>query len=197
MDVTVLLEPKIDLERLQKALDGLGHAGRLHTVCTWTKKQQRAIFDAAKGFLPIGLDDVVPGGVSDLVEVRHPGNNTLPVYHRFEKRYARTGDPACPVVGYNPHPHAWLIGPGYFSVEEGTGEHAGELLIDYRKIPKVKPVAWPKIEPNGGLVPGIVFGDQVDYLRKLSSHVFIGAAFKGGKDRDSLFACVRLDPVST
>lgn len=197
MDVTVFLEPKVDLERLSGALDGLGHEGRLHAVGTWTKKHQRAIFEAAKGYLPIDLDDLVPPAVAELSEVRFPGFNTLPLFSRFEKRFCKTGDPEAPVAGYNPHSQEVFIGPGYFVVDKGTGEHEGELLIDYRKVPKTKPARWPDIQPNRGLIPGIVFGDQVDYLRKLSTHVYIGAAFKGGKDRNSLFACVRMDPAST
>lgn len=34
MDVTILLEPKINLERLTEVLDGLGHEGRVHTIRT-------------------------------------------------------------------------------------------------------------------------------------------------------------------
>src|SRR5690242_7823843 len=48
MDVTVLLEPAIDLPRLAEVLDGLGHEGRVHTVRGWGRKTQAALFEAAR-----------------------------------------------------------------------------------------------------------------------------------------------------
>ena len=91
MDLTVLLEPKLDLERLAKALDGLGHEGRLHCVRGWGKARQAEIFEGAKGFRPLTLEHFVPPSVGDLTEVIHDGRNTLPAFNNFQKRFSDHG----------------------------------------------------------------------------------------------------------
>jgi hypothetical protein len=194
MDVTTLLEPKIDLERLTEILDGLGHEGRFHTATTWSPAQKKAIFEAAKGYRPIDFDFLVPSGVPVLTEVVHDGHNTLPLFSYFQKRFARTEDPECPVVGYNHQAMQAFTGPGYFCAELGSGEHEGELALDHTKVPKEKVASWPKIRRNVGGLAGIVSGGMIDYLRGLSSHVSIGAAYKNGKHRNHWFVLVRRDP---
>ncbi len=194
MDVTTLLEPSINLERLTEILDGLGHEGRIHTTRTWSKHQQQALFEAAKGYKPVDLDFLVPSSVGPLLEVIHDGKNTLPMFSRFQKRFVKLEGEAFPIGGYNHQSMESLTGPGYFGVTLGEGEHAGELVIDYTKIPKHKPESWPPIRSNEGGIAGIVNGGMVDYLRALSSHVSIGAAFKNGQHRNQWFALVRKDP---
>lgn len=194
MDVTVLLEPKIDLQRLSEVLDGLGHEGRVHATMTWTPKQKKAIFEAAKGFKPLDLDFLVPSSVGDLVEVIHDGHNTVPLFSHFQKRFVRLQGESHPIAGYNHQSMQMFTGPGFFLVKKGEGEHEGELEIDYTKSPKTKPDHWPTIRENDGLIGGIVYGNMVDYLRGISSHVAIGAAFKNGKPRHQWFTLVRRDP---
>lgn len=195
MDVTTLLEPKINLERLTEILDGLGHEGRLHTASTWTKPQKEAIYEAAKGYRRIDLDFVVPSSVALLHEVIHDGHNTLGLFSSFQKRFARTEDSDCPVVGYNHQSMQVFTGPGYFCASLGTGEHEGELVLDHSKAPKVKAPNWPDIQKNEGGLAGIVHGGTIDYLRGLSSHVSIGAAYRDGKHRGHWFVLVRRDPT--
>jgi hypothetical protein len=194
MDVTILLEPKIDLPRLAEVLDGLGHEGRLHATRTWTKKQKEAIFDAAKGFRPLDLDFLVPSSVGPLVEVIHDGHNTLPMFSHFQKRFVKVEGEEVSVAGYNHQSMQGFTGPGYFVVTKGEGDHEGELVIDYTKVPKSKPEGWPDIQANDDLISGIVNGGMVDYLRGISSHVSIGVAFKNGKPRHQWFSLVRRDP---
>lgn len=194
MDVTVFLEPTVDMERLAHILDGLGHEGRVHTVRTWTKRHQRSIFEAAKGFRPLDLDFLVPAGVPPLVEVIHDGCNTLPLFKHFQKRFTKLEGDVAPIGGYNHQSMQAFTGPGYFGVTKGEGEHEGELVIDYTKIPRQKPESWPEIRANDGLISGIVNGGMVDYVRGVSSHVSIGVAFKNGRHRNQWFAMVRRDP---
>lgn len=193
MDVTVLLEPTIDLKRLTEALDGLGHEGRVHTVRGWTKKQQSELFEVAKGHLPIGPDFLVPASVGSLVEVIHEGKNTLPLFTHFQKRFVKLEGEDFPVGGYNHQALSAFTGPGYFVVSMGEGEHEGELAIDYTTTPKGKPASWPEIQPNEGGMASLVYGGMIDYLRALSAHVSIGRAFKGGKPMYAWFALVRKD----
>jgi hypothetical protein len=192
MDVSVLLEPKIDLPRLAEVLDGLGHEGRVHTIRTWTKKRQAALFDAAKGHMPIDLDFLVPSSVGQLVEVIHDGQNTLPTFNHFQKRFCKLEADVAPIGGHNHQTLQPLTGPGYFVVNVGAGEHQGELAIDYTLLPKAKPEGWPAIKGNDGGLGALVYGGMIDYLRGLSTHVSIGRAYKG-KAMDAWFALVRKD----
>jgi hypothetical protein len=192
MDVTVLLEPTIDLKRLAEVLDGLGHEGRVHAVRGCGKKRQAELFEAAKGHLPIDLDFLVPPSMGPLVEVIHEGKNTLPVFTHFQKRFVKLVDEDFKIGGYNHQTLSAVTGPGYFVVGLGEGEHEGELAIDYTKIPKTKPAGWPEIQPNSGGLGSLVYGGMIDYLRALSTHVSIGRAYKG-KAMDAWFALVRKD----
>ncbi len=195
MDVTVFLEPKVDIEKLAAILDGLGHDGRVHTMRTWHKKHMEAIFEACAG-RPITLEHLVPSGVETNVEVIHDLRNTLPFYSNAEKRFARLVGDVADIGGYNrQHGLARVSEPGYFTVRAGEGEHENELVIDYGKVPKSKPAEWPEIEPNDkGFLNPIVWGGMVDYLRRISEHVSIGKATKNGKAIGQYFALVRRDP---
>jgi hypothetical protein len=192
MDLTVLLEPTIDLHRLTEVLDGLGHEGRVHAIRGWSKKRQSELFEAAKGHIPLDLDFLVPASIGPMVEVIHEGKNTLPVFTHFQKRFTRLEGEDFTVGGYNHQTMSGVTGPGYFVVSKGEGEHEGELAIDYTKIPKHKPASWPTIAPNSGGLGSLVYGGMIDYLRGISAHVSIGRAYKG-KAMDAWFALVRKD----
>jgi hypothetical protein len=192
MDVTVLLEPQIDLERLSAVLDGLGHEGRYHAVCTWTKAQKERLFEAAKGFRPLDIDFIVPTS-TPLEPVIHDGHNTLPIFSFFQKRFVRIEGESYPAAGYNHQSMMRFNGPGYFVVTKGEGEREGELVIDYGKIPSKKPPSWPALMGNEHGLAALVNGGMVDYLRGISTHVSIGVAFKNGKPRNQWFALVRRD----
>jgi hypothetical protein len=195
MDVTTFLEPEIDLERLTAILDGLGHEGRVHTTRTWTGRQQGALFEAAKGYRSAELDFLVPTGTTPLEEVIHEGINSLPMFRRFQKRFTNVttsgGEPS--IAGFNRQIWEWFSGPGYFTAREGKDEHAGEIAIDYETLPTAKVASWPPIRPNAGFGPGIVYGRLTDYVRPISNHVSIAAAYRSGKFLN-WFALVRRDP---
>jgi hypothetical protein len=195
MDVSVFLEPTVDIDRLAEILDGLGHEGRVHAMRTWDKKRMEAIFDACAG-RTITLEQVVPSSIGANVEVIHDLRNTLPLFTDAQKRFAKVEGGGVPVGGYNRQfGVARVSEPGYFSVTEGDGEHANELVIDYRKVPPSKPPSWPEIESNdSGLLNKLVWEGMVDYLRRVSQHVSIGRATKGGKPIGQYFALVRRDP---
>lgn len=192
MDVSVLLEPTIDLPRLAEVLDGLGHEGRVHTIRGWTKHRQAELFEAAKGHKPLDLDFLVPPSIGPLVEVIHEGKNTLPMFTHFQKRFAKLEGEDFKIGGYNHQTMSAVTGPGYFVVTQGEGEHEGELAIDYTKVPKSKPPGWPAIQPNRGGLASLVYGGMIDYLRGISTHVSIGRAYKG-KAMDAWFTLVRKD----
>jgi hypothetical protein len=193
MDVSVLLEPSIDVTRLAEVLDGLGHEGRVHTIRTWSRKQQGAIFEAAKGVRRIDLDFFVPPSIGARVEVVHVGHNTLPMFSRFEKHFCKLEEGATSLAGWNHQSLEALTGPGYFIATKGDGEHEGEVVFDYTKTPSNKPEGWPTVRPNEGGLAGIVNGGLVDYVRGVSQHVSIGVAYRNGKALGQWFALVRKD----
>ena len=53
------------------------------------RSEQRRLYRAVDGFLPLRLVDLVPPGCADLETVRHFGRNTLPAFTLFEKRFCR------------------------------------------------------------------------------------------------------------
>lgn len=190
MDLTVLLEPKLDLKRLADVLDGMGHEGRLHTVRGWGLKRQAELFEAVKGHRPLSLEHYVPSSVPALSEVIHHGRNTLPLFNDFQKRFCRPEDEEGVLYGYNEGSTRGLTGPGYYVASEKDGE----LVIDYRKLPKGKVDArWPEIIPNSKKLGFLVYEGMVDYMRGISEHVSIGRAEKGGKLIDAYFVLVRED----
>ncbi len=203
MDLTVLIEPKLDLPRLSEVLDGLGHEGRVHCTRGWDKKKMVTLFDAAKGFLPLELNHFVPDSVGPMTEVIHDGKNSLPAFSHFQKRFMRpspTSENHGKLIGYNHQPVEWLgavIGPGYFvtrlaaPVAEG-GMEGVDVDIDYKQLPNEKCESWPAIEDNGGRGK-LVYAGMIDHMRKLSNHVSIGRAEKGGKLMDAWFVLVRRD----
>ena len=191
MDIRVLLEPTVDLPRLGKLLDELGHAGRLWVVQSFGKRDLAALFEAAQGADPVTLEGVVPADVAPLVEVIHHGKNSLPMRSHFQKRFCRASSEPGLLWGYNHQAMAWATGPGYFVTR--MGETAGEIDIDYTCLPTEKPTPWPAIVPNTARLGRFVYAGMVDILRRVSSHVTIGRAKKGGGFMDAWFALVRED----
>lgn len=196
MDLTVLIEPKVNLERLAEVLDGMGHEGRVHTIRGWTKHKQAALWEAAAGVRPIGFDHFVPASVGPLVEVIHDLTNTLPLFTHSQKRFCKPAEGSAasePMLwGYNHQAMSAFTGPGYFIVRKAEKET--DILFDYTKLPTEKPESWPKIVPNEGLLGGAVYGGMIDIVRAISTHVCIGRAERGGKLSDMYFTLCRRDP---
>ena len=174
-------------------LDGLGHEDRGAAVRGTRRGEQRGLYRAAEGFRPVRLVDLVSPATADLAAVRHYGKNTLPLFSYFEKRFcrARGADPEQPgeLYGFNFHSMAPLTGPGYFvAVEDGERQ---EVLVDYRRLPKEHAAGWPEIRSNERGLSRFVYGFMVDTLRRVSEHVTIGSAARGGKDLGSWFILCR------
>lgn len=202
MNVDVLLDKKdIDLKRLHEVLDGLGHVGRVETIRGWGKDVQARLYEAAKGYKPLTLDDFVPPNLDPLVEVIHHGKNSLPAFTHFQKRFCKPKPPEAgaeapaELWGYNHQTMAPVTGPGYYvtHLPEGRDGAEGEVDIDYRKIPPTKPAEWPEILPNEAKLGRLVYAGMVDIMRGVSTHVTIGRAMKGGKFMDAWFVLCRED----
>ncbi|HEX7663224.1 MAG TPA: hypothetical protein VF407_01870, partial [Polyangiaceae bacterium] len=133
----------------------------------------------------------VPPGTEALTEVIHYGKNSLPAFNIFEKRFAKPKDEAKKdsLLGYNQQNLIWAIGPGYFEVHKAKKD--GEIDIDYTKIPVEKVGTWPGITTNKVKLGRFVYEGMIDVMRKVSTHVSIGRATKGGKNMDAWFVLCR------
>jgi hypothetical protein len=194
MQLRNLIEPNLDLARLAKDLDELGHPGRVWATRQWDRKLQANLYEAVKGFHALALDHFVPSSVGPLVEVIHEGKNTLPAHTHFQKRFCRPTDPAMTdkLWGYNEQALGGITGPGFFVTHGAEAE--GEIDIDYTMLPTEKPDSWPSIIPNSARLGRFVYYNMIDVMRGISKNVSIGRAKRGGKWMDAWFVLVRQDP---
>jgi hypothetical protein len=197
MDLRNLIGPHLDLQRLAKDLDELGHSGRLWSIHQWTRGDMAKLWEATKGAKPLTLDDFVPPSAAPLAEVIHHGKNSLPAHNFFQKRFCKPKDPEAKdmLVGFNHQTWAAATGPGYFVAHPSSDAgDAGCVDIDYTMIPKEKPDAWPPIEPNSARLGRFVYYGMVDVMHGISSHVSIGRARKKHGWMNAWFVLVREDP---
>lgn len=191
--VARLREPTIKNVDVARWLDGLASEDRIAAIRSIGAKDQRRLYEAAKGFAPVRLVELVPPEVPDLGEVRHYGKNSLLLFTHFEKRFARAPgqDPNAPdeLMGFNYQAMSPITGPGYYIATED--KERGEVLVDYRRVPDCHPPGWPEIRSNETGLGRFVYGFMVDTLRRVSEHVTIGSASRGGKDTGNWFVLCR------
>ena len=192
-------------------LDALDPPERLAQLRRLNRDQQRSLYQWAATAPPLRLADLVPDA-GPLVEVIHDGFNTLPVpapLRRFQKRLCRPTDGPGPadrradrptdgtvLYGYNEGPLRRLIGPGYFVAAETTDNPAwaerGGVVVDYFRVPDDQiPPGWPRVVPNEKGLQRNVYHQTRDFLRRVSSHVTIGAAYKNEDPLDHYFILCR------
>jgi hypothetical protein len=169
-------------------LDGLTHAERVAAIRGLGRPQLLALYERVEGFAELGLEDLVPAGTPDYAPVRHFGQNSLPLFTHFEKRFYRMGDPAA-VGGANFQTFGAFTGPGYFVASRDPARP--ELLIDYRRLPARTPADWPALRDNESGVSRLVYGFMVDRLRRVSEHVTIGSASRHDKPVGAYFVLCR------
>lgn len=180
-------------------LDGLDHPTRVTETRSLGRAQQRRLWEKAADNGPLTLDDFVPEDVGPLVEVIHEGRNTLPLpatFRNFQKRFCRPAEADACLYGYNEGATRPLIGPGYFvtvPTEPTPAWHTrGAIVVDYFQVPNGPVVSgWPKVVPNQKGVQVLVYNGTRDFMRKVSDHVTIGAAYKGENPLDHYFTLVR------
>ncbi|UQA61625.1 hypothetical protein [Polyangium aurulentum] len=187
------------IDAVASYLDGLSLDARLDETRTLDRASQRKLYEKAASSGPIGLDHFVPEGTSPRAPVIHHGRNTLPLpsgLKLFEKRFCRPEDGSKRLFGYNESPFLSTIGPGFFVALPTAGrpnwESRGAVVIDYFQVPD-GPVAagWPEVVPNTKGLQRFVYHGTRDFMRKVSAHVSIGAAYKGEKPLDHYFILCR------
>lgn len=177
---TLLAAEPLDVDALARALDALDDATRVPLVRSWGKDVQRRLWDACAG-RATSLEDFVPAGVPAQTEVIHAGRNSLPVFTRFEKRFARPPGRDDVLFGYNEGPTRSFVGPGYYVAHVHPERH--EVGVDYLQTPPVGsplPATWPDVRENESGLQRFVYAGMVDFMRKVSRHVTIGRAYKRG-----------------
>ena len=196
----MVLDDGVPIEAVAEYLDSLTHDGRREAM-QLPRKHQRALYGKALAAPACDLDFFVPPDVDPLTPVHHYGRNTLPLPSAgksFEKRMCRPQDGSGRLFGYNESPFQPLIGPGFFVVvptaPNKEWEERGPVVVDYFQVPDA-PVSpsWPKVVPNSRGLQMFVYKGTRDFMRRVSSHCSIGAAFKGEKALDHYFTLVRGD----
>ena len=181
-------------------LDSLDAEQRWQEVSVLGRKLQRRLYQCVANTEPLDIDFFVPNEVQPLVPIRHRGRNTLPVPIRkirhFAKVFCRPEDKSARLFGYNDSPTKALIGPGYFvALVSQTGwKERGTVVVDYWQTPE-GPVAegWPVVVPNSKGLQRFVYHHTRDFMRRVSQHVSIGAAYKNNKPLDHYFVLCRQD----
>ena len=179
-------------------LDRLSPDHRLHDTRQLGGADQSRLYDLAAEASPITLEHFVPKNRPALREVIHNGKNTLPVFQTFQKRMCRPDGAGDRLFGYNEGFTRAFVGPGYFVVHATAGnpdwERRGAIVVDYVMVPD-GPVApgWPAVVPNSHGLQIVVYNGTRDFMRRVSSHVSIGAAFKGETQMGAFFTLCRED----
>ncbi len=186
LSTRTLIEPA----KFARLLDRMSHEERRSAVMACNGPHvHRAIWRAVAGAPRISIDDMVPPDVPPMRPVIFHLKNSLAMFSESQKRFVRAPD-RHELWGYNHQPFAWFTGPGYYVARDSS--HAlGGVELDYRVLPPSHPEGWPRIKRNdrGGSI--LVYGGMVDYMRRVSRHVFIGAAVRGGAFADMYFILCR------
>ena len=197
----MLAESSPSLSDIAAFLDGADHDTRVAETRTLGRAQQRSLYELAAAAAPLTFDDFLPPDRAPLTPVRHHGTNTLPLpsaFRVFEKRFCRPAGDVAGLFGYNHGATEGIIGPGYFVTIPTAGNDAwearGAIVVDYFQVPDGEvPAAWPKVKPNSSGLQRLVYYQTRDFMRRVSTHVTIGAAYKVEKPLGHFFTLVRQD----
>mgnify|MGYP001546547604 CR=1 FL=1 len=192
------------IDEIGAYLDGLTHDQRVREVRDLSAEAEAKLWELAAPSEPLTLDFFVGDDVPTATEVIHDGWNSLPAFRPFQKRFCRstsanTGEST--IFGYNHNPQILKtigITPGYFVTRNTAGlkhwERRGAVVVDYHLTPD-GPVApgWPRVKPNTQGLQKLVFSHTRDFMRRVSKHVSIGAAWKWEKAMGAYFVLCRRD----
>lgn len=195
--VDLVDDPHAGIAEIATHLDRLDATTRWGEVSALGRSRQRTLFDKAAHAPAIDFAHFV-GDASEREEVIHDGVNTLPVpppIRRFQKRFCRpaSGDR---LFGYNEGVTRRWIGPGYFvaipTADKPAWSARGAVVVDYFQVPD-GPVAasWPPVVDNHWRLQRFVYEATRDFMRRVSKHVSVGAAFKRERPLDHYFVLCR------
>ncbi len=188
----------VNREDLAKVIEEVSSDQRIAMMESIDGSGQAKIWNACEGH-GVSIQDLVPASLGPLKPVIFHGKNSLPAFTRFQKRFCRpSADESADVLwGYNYQPATWLApltGPGYF-VAYDSESPLGGVAIDYRRVPHARPSDWPEIHDNKYRLSRFIYNGMVDYLRRVSEHVYIGRATRAEKELPNYFLLCREDPT--
>jgi hypothetical protein len=64
-------------------------------------------------------------------------------------------------------------------------------VVDYWSVPPEKPAEWPTIKSNESGLQRLVYAHMEDFLRKVSTHVSIGRAWRERRETPHHFLLCR------
>ncbi|CAN5721027.1 hypothetical protein BH11MYX2_BH11MYX2_27770 [soil metagenome] len=184
-------------------LDALSPVERWHQVSGLGRDRQRMLFDKAAQARPIDFVHFV-GTAQPREEVIHDGVNTLPLppsLRRFQKRFClppgQTATGTDRLAGYNEGPTRAIVGPGYFvaipTADRPAWSARGAVVVDYFQVPAASDIvaSWPPIVDNSWRLQRFVYDQTRDFMRRVSNHVSVGAAFRRERPLDHFFVLCR------
>jgi hypothetical protein len=188
-------DPELGIAAIATHLDALDPAERAAQALALDRPRQRQLYDKAAHAPAIDLAHFVGDAVGEVI---HDGRNTLPLpspFRNFQKRFCRTTDTAR-LFGYNEGISRRAIGPGYFVAVATAGRPAwtarGPVVVDYYQVPDgAVPGGWPHVVANDRGLQRFVYRGTRDFMRRVSRHVSIGAAYKGERPLDHYFVLCR------
>jgi hypothetical protein len=181
-----LLAQRAPSREMAAFLDGLAPDARLREVLSITGSNVGRLYDAVADAEPLTLEEFVPASTPGMLI--YEGRNSLPLFSRFQKRFARVRDGV--IVGYNHQTMSAVTGPGFFVVKpaSGQGEHGKEMFFDYTVDPPEVPAGFPAFKPNGSGLSRLVYMNMIDYCRRVARGVLVGKAYKLGVDQKAWFS---------
>jgi hypothetical protein len=191
-------DPHAGVEAIGSYLDQLDAEARWREVGELGRSRQRTLFEKAAHARAIDFAHFV-GNARAREEVIHDGVNTLPVLpalRRFQKRFCRPDRAGARLFGYNEGPTRRWIGPGYFvaipTADRPAWSARGAVVVDYFQIPDGDVAdGWPEVVDNHWRLQRFVYEATRDFMRRVSAHVSIGAAFKRERPLDHYFVLCR------
>ena len=186
-ELTALIRKGGDPQGLASYLDALDVQSRIAAVRRLSRKALGELYQHCASAPPLTLAEFMPSSLAVGQTLICSGLNSLPLFRRFEKRFARTARGS--IIGYNHQLMSSLTGPGYFMVEQA----GSELLIDYTKVPAQDevPAGWPRVKPNHRGLSIFVYKNMHDFCRRVSRDVVIGQATRLGKPIGQYFVLAR------
>jgi hypothetical protein len=188
------------MDEITAALDAMTHAERLRAVRGLGGADLGNLYERAEECEAITMEHFVPPHHPEVTEVVHHGLNSLPAFRTFQKRFCRSTDRwgNRAIFGYNEGLTRPLVGPGFFVTHPTAGvehwEPRGAVVIDYHLEPD-GPLSstWPPFKPNCDGLQHFVYHRTRDFMRRVSAHVSIGAAYKDEKRLNVHFVLCRQD----
>lgn len=191
----------VSLAEIGAHLDALGAEAREAECRELSASDLIELYDRAASGATLDLRYFVPEHVADGVPVVHAGWNSLPLPasgRTFAKVFVRPSGDARRLFGYNDSSLGPVIGPGYYVAYE-TAERPGwsprgGVVIDYAQVPDGPvPAGWPKVVPNWWGLQAAIYWPTRDFMRRVSEHVSIGAAWAVGIPVSARFVLIRRD----